>query len=297
MYLVENPESYPTYSATVTSINEAKVGGQKKCKHWSNLKEICNLLHISVPLNSSILSEEIYFQHVQVKAGNSVFRMGQPFKMLYIVNSGFLKSTMIDEHGNEQVLNFPMKSDLLCMDGIYSNRLTSEAIALTDCDLIILPFEQLALLGRSHVEMEGAIYRIMGRELIREQTMRVILGSSSAEARVTRFLLALSDKFSLLGYSSKIFNLRMSRQEIGSYLGLTLETISRTLSSLNSIGLIVVDRKSIELKDIDALRAFRKHLSINPYSKKEQSGMQKMMINSLLPLASRLKGQEICAAS
>lgn len=242
--------------AVATVANEA--GRQRQGKLWSNLKEVCELLRIQVSLNSSIPNEEILFQHVQFKAGQRVYTTDQPFDMLYIVNSGFLKTVLIDELGNEQVLSFPMKSDLLGVDGIHNRRYASEAVALSDCDLILLPFKKLAALGRSHIELEHAMYGVMSRELVREQSMICMLGTLSAEGRVARFLVSLSDKFAQMGYSSKIFNLRMTRHEIGSYLGLTLETVSRTLSALNELGLISVDQKTIELRDVDALRTLRR---------------------------------------
>ena len=85
-----------------------------------------------------------------------------------------------------------------------------------------------------------------------------MLGALSAEARVARFLVSLSERFADMGYSSKLFNLRMTRHEIGSYLGLTLETVSRTLSAFNEFGLITVDQRSIGIKDLDSLRTLRR---------------------------------------
>jgi len=251
-------------SDSLTPAPSVEAGRQRQGKLWSNLKEVCDLLRIQVTLNSTIASEEILFQHVQFKAGQRIYTTDQSFDMLYIVNSGFLKTVLIDELGNEQVLCFPMKSDLLGVDGIHNKRYASEAVALSDCDLILLPFKRLATLGRSHVELEHAMYGVLSRELVREQSMICMLGTLSAEGRVARFLVSLSDKFAQMGYSSKIFNLRMTRHEIGSYLGLTLETVSRTLSALNEIGLIAVNQKTIELKDVDALRILRRLPAAKP---------------------------------
>jgi CRP/FNR family transcriptional regulator, anaerobic regulatory protein len=258
MYSTKTSDSRSEQTPLVSSISAIEAGRQRQGKLWSNLKEVCELLRIQVSLNSSIANEEILFQHVQFKAGQRIYTTDQPFDMLYIVNSGFVKTVLIDELGNEQVLSFPMKSDLLGVDGIHSKRYASEAVALSDCDLILLPFKKLTSLGRSHVEFEHAMYSVMSRELVREQSMICMLGTLSAEGRVARFLVSLSDKFAQMGYSSKMFNLRMTRHEIGSYLGLTLETVSRTLSALNEIGLIGVDQKTIELKEIDALRTLRR---------------------------------------
>jgi len=231
-------------------------GWQRNGKLWSSLKEVCDLLR--VPTTSAMAADEFQFQHMQFKAGQRIHTIGQPFDMLYIVYSGFLKSVMIDESGNEQVLGFPMKGDMFGIDGIHSKQYSTETVALSNCEIILLPFKSFAALGRTHIELESAIYGVMSRELVREQTMVGTLGSLSAEARVARFLVFLSDRFTEMGYSGKQFNLRMTRQEIGNYLGLTLETVSRTLSAFNAIGLICVDQRAIVLNDIQALKTLRR---------------------------------------
>ncbi|WP_295996596.1 Crp/Fnr family transcriptional regulator [Rugamonas sp.] len=233
-----------------------EAGRQRQGRLWSNLKEVCDLLHI--PVAGSVNTDELLFQHVQFKTGQRIHTIGQPFDTLYIVNSGFLKTVLIDEFGNEQVLSFPMKGDMLGVDGIHTKHYSSEAVALSDCDLILLPFKKLTALGRIHLELENVMYGVMSRELVREQAMIGMLGALSAEARVARFLVALAERFAQMGYSSKLFNLRMTRHEIGSYLGLTLETVSRTLSAFNEIGLISVDQRTIGIKDADALKTLRR---------------------------------------
>ena len=233
-----------------------EAGWQRQGKLWSTLKELCALLRI--PVTSTMTDDDLLFQHVQFKTGQRIHTIGQPFDTLYIVHSGFLKTVLIDEYGNEQVLSFPMKGDLFGVDGIHSRRYASEAVALSNCDLVLLPFKKFVALGRSHVELEHAMYSVMSRELVREQSMVSMLGALSAEARVARFLVSLSERFAEMGYSSKLFNLRMTRHEIGSYLGLTLETVSRTLSAFNEIGLITVDQRSIGICDVESLRTLRR---------------------------------------
>ncbi|SNS55500.1 transcriptional regulator, Crp/Fnr family [Noviherbaspirillum humi] len=245
-------------SPSIIAGTNARVGfdAQRNGKLWSNLKEICELLQL--PAFASAADEEVLFQHVQFKAGQRIHTIGQPFDMLYIVNSGFLKTALIDEAGNEHVLGFPMRGDLFGMDGIHSKYHTCEAAALTSCDIILVPFKTLAALGRKHAELEIAIFSAMSRELVREQAMVSMLGSLSSEARVARFLVNLSDRFARMGYSGKQFNLRMTRQEIGSYLGLTLETVSRTFSAFNKIGLIAIDQRAVEIRDLHALKTLRR---------------------------------------
>lgn len=245
--------SAATLSMTRSSIES---GWQRAGKLWSSLKDVCDLLRIST--SASLSDDDFLFQHVQFKAGQRIHTVGQPFDMLYIVNSGFLKTVMIDESGNEQVLSFPMKGDLFGIDGIHNKQYTSEAVALSSCDVILIPFKKFMAIGRTHPELETSIYSVMSRELIREQAMVSMLGSLSAEARVARFLVSLSDRFSAMGYSGKEFNLRMTRHEIGSYLGLTLETVSRTFSAFNEIGLITVEQRAIGIRDINTLKTLRR---------------------------------------
>jgi CRP/FNR family transcriptional regulator len=236
------------------AMSSAAAAWQRQAKLWSSLKEVCELLRIPVTLQQ----DDFQFQHMQFKTGQRVHTIGQPFDMLYIVNSGFLKTVMIDEFGNEQVLGFPMKGDMFGIDGIHGRQYTTETVALSNCDVILVPFKIFSTLGRTHAELEAAIYGVMSRELVREQAMVGTLGSLSAEARVARFLVFLSQRFAEMGYSGTQFNLRMTRQEIGNYLGLTLETVSRTLSAFNAIGLISVDQRAIVMHDITTLRTLRR---------------------------------------
>ncbi len=256
MTLIQHSDLSAKIPQNPSAISGADGAWHRQGKLWSNLNEICELLRI--PATNHFDDEEFVFHHVQFKTGQRIHTIGQPFDTLFIVHSGFLKTVLIDEFGNEQVLSFPMKGDMFGVDGIHTKRYMSESVALSNCDLILVPFKKFTQLGRSHIEFEHSMYNVMSRELVREQAMVSMLGALSAEARVARFLVSLSERFSEMGYSSKLFNLRMTRHEIGSYLGLTLETVSRTLSAFNEIGLISVDQRSIGIKDIDALRTLRR---------------------------------------
>jgi CRP/FNR family transcriptional regulator len=151
-----------------------------------------------------------------------------------------------------------MKGDMPGIDGINTRHYASEAVALSDCDIMLLPFRKLTALCQVHAELENLMYAVLSRELVREQAMIATLGGLSAEARVARFLGALAQRFAAMGYSSKLFNLRMTRQEIGSYLGLTLGIVSRTLSAFHEIGLITVDQRTIGIKNAEALQTLRR---------------------------------------
>lgn len=220
----------------------------------SSFADICSLLNIP----DIGIDTDIQFQRRRVKAGQWLFGCGEKFDAVFIVHSGFLKTLILDEAGNEQILGFPLKGDLLGIDGLHSEHYASNAVALTDCELVVIPFRELATLGHGHATLENWLYRAVSRELVREYSVVGLLCTLGAEARVARFLVSLSERFKNLGYSPVAFNLRMTRQEIGSYLGLKLETVSRSLSALQLAGFISINQRAVSLHDINGLRALQK---------------------------------------
>ncbi|MES2046863.1 MAG: helix-turn-helix domain-containing protein [Pseudomonadota bacterium] len=222
----------------------------------SNLTDLCALLNIPEPISTD--NKEVLFQHVHYKTGKIIHMIGQHFDHLYIVNSGFLKTVVIDDYGNEQVLGFPMRGDLLGIDAIHSKQHTTEVVALSDCDLILIPYETLSSLGRIYADFEQAMMGLMSRELVREQMTICMLSALGAEAKVARFLVSLGKRFCQLGYSGKVYNLRMTRLEIANYLGLAIETVSRTLSAFHELGLIVVYQRQIRIIDAESLATLRR---------------------------------------
>jgi CRP/FNR family transcriptional regulator len=219
---------------------------------WSTLKDVFDLLRM--PSNIQGIGKDLRFQHVHFRTGQRVHIIGQELEWLFVVNSGFLKTASIDEFGNEQIVGFPMKGDLLGGDSICTRRYPSESVALSDCNLILLPFQKLIALGHENIEIQNAILNILSRELQHTQTMVSMLGKPNAETKVARFLVYLAERYGALGYSKSMFNLQMTRQEIGSYLGLSLETVSRALSALNEAGLVKVDQRSIWIIEHDILK-------------------------------------------
>jgi len=179
---------------------------------------------------------------------------GDKFHSLYVVRSGCFKTVYTDFSGSEQVLGFPMCGDLMGADGIDCGHYSSTAISLDTSEVVIVPLTSLARLVVECPSLEALLYRVLSRELVRVQNMAWTLGTLGAEGRVAAFLLGLSARLGALGYSRSSFNLRMTRQEIGSYLGLKLETVSRALSALNTAGFIQVHQRSIDIVDADALQ-------------------------------------------
>lgn len=191
----------------------------------------------------------------KVKRGDHLYRAGSPLQSLYAIRSGFIKSCVLHEDGREQVTGFHMMGELMGLDAIGSNRHICDAIALEDSEVCDIPFALFEKLSRDIPSLQRHFHRILSREIVRDYGVMLLLGSMRAEERLAAFLLNLSQRFAARGYSSTEFNLRMTREEIGSYLGLKLETISRVFSRFQEEGLIEVRQKHIKISDLKTLRA------------------------------------------
>jgi CRP/FNR family transcriptional regulator len=222
--------------------------------NWASVQfgDLLSLLDIPAPADRRLL--DVTFSVRKVNAGEALHRAGDKFRALYIVRSGFFKTVSVDASGAELVLGFPMGGDVLGFDGIDSDRYTADVVALDISSVAVIPFTQLSQLAREHPCVERLLYSIFSREVAHKHTMFWLLGTLSAEARLARFLLDLSDRFGRLGYSRTAFGLRATRQEIGSHLGLKLETVSRTLSAFAAAGLVYIDRRQVVLRDLAGLR-------------------------------------------
>jgi CRP/FNR family transcriptional regulator len=214
--------------------------------------ELAATLGVAAPGDARLA--ETAFQVRQVQPGDTVHRAGDRFDAIYVVRAGFFKTVRYDGAGNEQVLGFPMAGDVMGLDAAAQERYTTDAIALDTASVIVVPFGRLARLAHESPAVERLLHGLFSRELVANQRVIWLLGTLHAEARVAAFLLQLSERFGRLGYSRTAFLLRMTRQEMGSYLGLKLETISRTLSAFAAAGLIEIDRKAIRLCDLPRLQ-------------------------------------------
>jgi len=217
-----------------------------------SVRDLTRLLHIDCPDEAWLARTTFALR--RVREGESLVRAGDKFHSLYVVRSGCFKTVYTDFSGSEQVLGFPMAGDLMGADGIDSGHYSSTAVSLDTSEVAIAPFASLARLMYECPRLEPLLYRVLSRELVRVQNMAWTLGTLGAEGRVAAFLLSLSARLGALGYSRCSFNLRMTRQEIGSYLGLKLETVSRALSTLNAAGIIHVHQRSVDIVDAAALR-------------------------------------------
>jgi CRP/FNR family transcriptional regulator len=199
--------------------------------------------------------DRLVSQRRRLRKGEPLYRAGAPLTALYAIRSGFLKSCVLHEDGREQVAGFHMMGDLLGLDAIGGGRHVSDSVALEDSEVCEISFPLLEQLSREAPSLQQQLNRVMSREIIRDHGVMLLLGSMRAHERLAAFLLNLSQRFALRGYSATEFNLRMTRQEIGSYLGLKLETVSRAFSAFQRRRLIEVRQREIRILDPHRLRA------------------------------------------
>jgi CRP/FNR family transcriptional regulator len=202
--------------------------------------------------------KDLFHVRQRIHAGQSLYRAGEGFAAIYAIRSGFFKTHMISEDGRDQTVGFHMAGEIMGLDGIGSQRYTCDAVALEDSEVCIVPFALLEEMSVEVPQIQNRFHKLMSRELVRDFGMLLLLGSMRAEERLAAFLLNLSQRFAARGYSASEFNLRMTREEIGSYLGLKLETVSRTLSRFQKEGLIQIWQKQVKLLDHAALKGLVK---------------------------------------
>jgi CRP/FNR family transcriptional regulator len=217
-----------------------------------SLRELC--LPVGLSNEDMARLEQLVFLRRPVKRGEYLFRANDPFDSLYAVRAGFFKTKVLLEDGREQVTGFQMTGELIGLDGIGTERHTCDAVALENSEVCVIPFERLEHLSREMEVLQRHFHKVMSREIVREHGVMMLLGSMRAEERLAAFLLNLSQRLVTRGYSPREFNLRMTREEIGSYLGLKLETVSRVLSRFQDDALITVAQKNIYIKDPVGLR-------------------------------------------
>jgi len=199
--------------------------------------------------------EEVVFSHRRLRRGEHLYRAGEPFKSLYAFRSGFFKTYVDGFDGHTQVIDFPMGGQVVGMDGIETDSHRLNVVTLDDGEVCVIPYAHFEFVSARVPALQRQLHKLMSREIVREQELMTLLGGMQAQARVATFLLALSEKFAARGYSAAQFRLRMTREEIGSYLGLKLETVSRVLSRFQANGLISAQLRSIAILDSAKLAA------------------------------------------
>ena len=222
-----------------------------------NVREICQPAGLTLEELDQL--DALVDVRRNVRRGDTLYRAGEPFNALYAVRSGFFKSRITYEDGRDQVIGFFMAGEILGMDGIGQDTHNCDAVALEDSEICSIPYGRLEELSREISSLQRHFHKIMSREIVRESGVMMLLGVMRAEERIAAFLLNLSQRLSARGYSPIEFHLRMTREEIGSYLGLKLETVSRAFSKFHKDDLIEIDQKFVRIKSIEGLKQIYAH--------------------------------------
>ena len=219
--------------------------------------DCCRLSALCIPfnLNPHEISEidKIVKHSHTLRRGDFLFRTGNDFTSLYAVRSGSFKVFSYTKDGDEQILGFYFPGEIIGFDAINENNHSSSALALEVSSYCALPFARLEELSMVIPKLQHRVLQLMSKEISHENELLTMLCSKNAEEKVGTFLITLSARFSQLGYSSTNFKLAMSRQDIGNYLGLTVETVSRILGRFQKDNIIAINNKSVALLDIDRL--------------------------------------------
>ena len=235
-----------------TSANSTAANALKVACSSCNLRELC------LPVGFSDCEikrlDALVKTRRTVRRGDTLFRTGGPFTALYAVRTGFFKTRISSEDGRDQVTGFQMAGELLGLDGISAERHTCDAVALEDSQVCVIPFERLEDLSREFPDLQRQFHKIMSREIVRDHGVMLLLGSMRAEERLAAFLLNLTERLRARGFSESALVLRMSRGEIGSFLGLKLETVSRAFSKFQDDGVLEVKQRHVRVLDASALR-------------------------------------------
>lgn len=191
----------------------------------------------------------------RIERDHQLFRLGDPFRNLYTVRFGHFKSIAIRPCGESQIVGLHMSGDVMGSEAIGAAHHHSTAVALEDSEVCVIPFAGLEQIFVESPHLLHQFHRILGRELARQQERILLLGGARGEQRLAAFLLDLSWRYAARGYSGARYRLRMSREEIGLYLGLTIESVSRMLSRFRRNGWIDLNRRDLEIRDRTSLEA------------------------------------------
>lgn len=233
-------------------VRQVRIQDRPQCEHCT-IRNLCMAAGLSAA-EAARMSETVQsWRHV--RQGACLYRAGDPFSCLYTIRTGSFKTVFLPAWGKAYISGFYMAGDALGMDGICQESYRCDAIALEDSVVCVLSFHLLEALCREITSLQHGLHRMFSAEIVRESHQMMLLGNMSAEQRVAAFLLSVSERHRERGYSGTAFVLRMTREDIGSFLGLTLETVSRALSAFQQDGLVAVQGKAIELLNPNALAA------------------------------------------
>ncbi len=236
------------------------VGSKRQITDLSEIKlscSNCNLSELCLPrgLNLKELDalEQIIKRSKPVHKGEYIFRNGDPLHSLYAVRSGTIKIYTTTSDGSNQVMGFYFPGEVIGFDAIENNTHKCNAVALETSTYCAINFSNLEQICSDIPGLQHQILRLMSKELTSDNELLLTLCNKNAEEKIATFLFSLSHRFELRGYASNEFKLSMSRQDIGNYLGLTIETVSRIFSKLQRDHIIETDHKIVAIKDRETL--------------------------------------------
>ena len=216
------------------------------------LRQFC--LPVGMAAEDAGRMDELVQQRVRLARGESLFRFEDGLDAVYGIRFGTLKTYLELADGRQQITGFHLPGEIVGLDGLGRNSHASTAIALEDSEVCVIPVRDLSSLANHLPSLQRQLMRLMSREIEQYQQMLLSLGTMRAEERLAVFLVSLSERLAARGYSSSAFVLRMSREEIGNFLGLTLETVSRLFSRFAKSGVLRIQQKQVEIVDMAALR-------------------------------------------
>jgi CRP/FNR family transcriptional regulator, anaerobic regulatory protein len=249
MQLVNTP-AMPFFAFNPASTEHRQIRTEAGSRYLPPLT-LCNPDDLSP--NERVQAESLAYEVRTVARGASLYRANDPFHNLYLLRHGSFKSVIVHRDGREQVTGFHISGEMLGLDSIGRGQHLSGAVALERSTVCVIPFDALEQLCNRIRPMQQHLYKLMSREIACKSTLLMQLGTMRAEQRVAAFLLHLAARYAKRGYSPTDFTMRMTRGEIGSYLGITLETTSRMFSKLQHEKIVQTRGKHVRILDGDAL--------------------------------------------
>ena len=219
---------------------------QANCKDCS-LSGLCLPLSLNMQAMESL--DEIVKRGRPLKKGETLFRQGDAFNSVFAIRSGALRTFSVTDAGEEQITGFHLPSELVGLSGMDTETYPVSAQALETTSVCEIPFERLDELSVLLPQLRRQLMRIMSREIRDDQQMMMLLSKKTADERIATFLINLSARFSARGFSANQFRLPMSRNEIGNYLGLAVETVSRVFTRCQASGLLEAEGKEVRILD------------------------------------------------
>lgn len=213
---------------------------------------------LSLSAGLSVLEVErlgaLIIDRIKVKEGSALYRTGDPLRSLYAVRVGSFKTRMVSIDGQERIVGFQMAGDMLGLDAISTQHYACDALALEDSEVCSIHFSRLEKLTQGMPALQHNLSKLLSREIVRNHQMLMLMGNMNADERLATFLLNLSQRLSMLGNSPRAFVLKMRRDDIGSYLGLRLETICRCIARLQVQALVEICGRDVKIVDMHGLK-------------------------------------------